>query len=175
MIGTGIEIVDATVPAAAVFAELHRQCFDNGWSVGQMADILAMPGTIGLLGLVDNAVPPINNPDPVPAGFLIGRQAVDEAEIISIGVVPEVRSKGMGGRLIAQFATCIREQNVHAIFLEVAVDNIAAQALYRRAGFERVGLRRAYYDRRGTMRGKVDACVMQKRLYDTPLQHGGGK
>ena len=174
MTGKGIEIVTAEVPAAAVFAGLHRECFDNGWSVGQMADILAMPGVIGLLGLADGAETSINDPGPEPCGFLIGRQMVDEAEIISIGVIPEQQSRGVGSRLIARFAASIRKRNVQAIFLEVAVDNIAAQALYRKYGFEHVGIRRAYYDRKDRMRRKVDACVMQKRLNDTALQDKRG-
>jgi ribosomal-protein-alanine N-acetyltransferase len=44
-------------------------------------------------------------------------------------------------------------------FLEVRVDNAAARALYRREGFEDVGVRRGYYDA-----GRVDAVTMRKEL-----------
>jgi ribosomal-protein-alanine N-acetyltransferase len=43
--------------------------------------------------------------------------------------------------------------------LEVRTDNAAAQAMYARRGFERIGVRRGYYDA-----GRVDALVLRRRL-----------
>ena len=51
--------------------------------------------------------------------------------------------------------------DVAAVHLEVAVDNGAALALYRRSGFEQVGRRRGYYDRGGV---SVDALVLRRAL-----------
>jgi ribosomal-protein-alanine N-acetyltransferase len=45
-----------------------------------------------------------------------------------------------------------------AMFLEVSVTNIAAQALYTRAGFEQAGRRREYYSDRS------DAMVLRRDL-----------
>ena len=48
------------------------------------------------------------------------------------------------------------------MFLEVAEDNIAALALYHRAGFAAVGRRRGYYHRAGA--APVDAQVLRLDL-----------
>ena len=45
------------------------------------------------------------------------------------------------------------------IFLEVRVDNLRAQQLYRRRGFTEIGLRRGYYQPSG-----ADALVMRLDL-----------
>lgn len=45
-----------------------------------------------------------------------------------------------------------------AIWLEVAVDNLAAQDFYRKSGYEKAGQKAGYY------LGSIDAWVMQKQL-----------
>ncbi len=55
-----------------------------------------------------------------------------------------------------------RQRRVGRAFLEVAVDNEAAIALYRRLGFHRAGKRLYYYDRGEA--GRVDALVMRLDL-----------
>jgi ribosomal-protein-alanine N-acetyltransferase len=47
------------------------------------------------------------------------------------------------------------------MFLEVAVDNVAALALYRSRGFEAVGRRPGYYSRPD---GPIDAMIMRVDL-----------
>jgi [ribosomal protein S18]-alanine N-acetyltransferase len=54
-----------------------------------------------------------------------------------------------------------QHRTAHA-FLEVAVDNRAAIALYERLGFHQAGRRLYYYDRGEA--GRVDALVMRLDL-----------
>ena len=53
------------------------------------------------------------------------------------------------------------------MFLEVDVANPAAITLYERLGFQRAGLRKAYYDR--GVDGLADALVMRLDLTPTAL------
>ena len=53
------------------------------------------------------------------------------------------------------------------VFLEVRADNARAQHLYERFGFERVGVRKRYYQPSG-----VDAIVMRR---PTGVVHGMGE
>ena len=90
-------------------------------------------------------------------GFIVYRIAVDEAEIITIGVNPEMRRTGIASAMIGIIEKTIKNQGVKKIFLEVASNNIAAQKLYKNCGFSVIGLRPKYYD-------GVDAILMGKDI-----------
>ena len=55
-----------------------------------------------------------------------------------------------------------RQAGACAAFLEVAVDNEGAAALYAGLGFRRAGVRRGYYDRGAA--GLADALVLRLDL-----------
>ena len=78
------------------------------------------------------------------AGFAVGLVAEDEAEIISIGVLPDCRKEGHGTDLLSTFEGEARSKGAAVIFLEVSCQNDPALALYKRRGFARVGRRRKY-------------------------------
>jgi [ribosomal protein S18]-alanine N-acetyltransferase len=96
-------------------------------------------------------------------GALLGwagvRIVADTAEVLTVGVIPAARRHGIGARLLALLLDEARRRDVTEAFLEVRVDNTAAQKLYERSRFVRVGVRRGYYDS-----GRVDAVVMRKQL-----------
>jgi [ribosomal protein S18]-alanine N-acetyltransferase len=83
----------------------------------------------------------------------------DTAEILTVGVVPQARRQGIGGRLLAVLLDAARRRGAVEAFLEVRVDNPAAQQLYEQARFVRVGIRRGYY-----AGGRVDAVVMRRAI-----------
>jgi ribosomal-protein-alanine N-acetyltransferase len=96
-------------------------------------------------------------------GALLGwagiRIVADTADVLTVGVIPAARRHGIGARLLALLLDEARRRDVTEAFLEVRVDNTAAQKLYERSRFVRVGVRRGYYDS-----GRVDAVVMRKQL-----------
>jgi ribosomal-protein-alanine N-acetyltransferase len=83
----------------------------------------------------------------------------DTAEVLTVGVVPRARRQGIGGRLLAMLLDEARRRGAVEAFLEVRVDNTAAQQLYEQARFVRVGVRRGYY-----AGGRVDAVVMRRAI-----------
>ena len=96
-------------------------------------------------------------------GVLLGWAGVliigETAEILTVGVVPEGRRRGIARRMVdALLDEAIRRGATEA-FLEVRVDNVAARALYVGTGFAEIGMRRGYYDG-----GRVDAVTMRKEL-----------
>ena len=99
-------------------------------------------------------------------GALLGwagvRVVADEAEVLTVGVVPEARRTGLARRLLAGLLAAAVQRGARDAYLEVRTDNDAALALYRSEGFAEVGVRRGYYEN-----GRVDAVVMHRRL-DTP-------
>ena len=72
-------------------------------------------------------------------GFSLCRVVRDESELLSIGVGPAYRRRGVAGYLLRASMERARAIGARQMFLEVAIDNLAAQQLYLEHGFERVG------------------------------------
>lgn len=83
----------------------------------------------------------------------------DEAEILTVGVVPAARRHGIGSALLRELLDEAVRRGVEEIFLDVSVDNPDAQRIYEREGFARVGVRRGYYNH-----GRTDSLTMSLRL-----------
>lgn len=142
-------------------ARLHRGCFEDGWSRSDIAHLLSMPGGFGLIArCYGRGLAAIDGLRGV--GFAICRVVRDESELLSIGVLQPWRQHGIAGTLLE--AAMARAHNAGAVtmFLEVAVDNVAAQSLYERYRFERVGTRLDYYHRPDGQR--ISAYTMKASL-----------
>ena len=96
------------------------------------------------------------------AGFVVGTVAADEAEIITIGVLPEERRKGCATKLLDKFEQEVKGRGAAKVFLEVAVDNLGAMELYKSGGYIRVGRRREYYENAEGI--SIDANILKKTL-----------
>lgn len=135
--------------AAEPLSRLHRLCFpDDPWDRAACGEILAMPGCFGVLAWQDAE----------PAGFGLALATGEVCEVLSLGVLPERRRRGIGTALLAALAREARQRGAVALLLEVAQDNVAAAALYAAQGFVAIGRRAGYY-RRG--RRRVDALVLR--------------
>ena len=71
--------------------------------------------------------------------------ATDEAEILICGTSADHQRQGVAGALLSHTLSCLHDRGVAATFLEVAVTNAAAIALYNAQGFSVVGQRKDYY------------------------------
>ncbi len=80
------------------------------------------------------------------------------ADIMTLAVAPAYQRCGLGDRLLTELARRVVERGAASLMLEVRADNPAALRLYERRGFERVAVRRRYYQP-----GDVDAYVLQLR------------
>lgn len=122
---------------APAIAALHADLFPQAWSEADVHALIAQPSAVALVVDRDGTVD----------GFVIGRVAADEAEILSIGVARRARGCGLGAELLATFAEAVKGRQAAQIYLEVAADNASALALYRRAGYAAIATRRGYYQR----------------------------
>ncbi len=133
-------------------AELCTACFEEAWGHGSLSRVLGSPGAFGLLERSDEAA----------VGFVLCRVALDESELLSLGVAPAHRRRGVGGRLLDAASACAAQAGARVMFLEVAEDNLSARRLYGTAGFVRVGRRPGYYGRADGAR--VAALVLRRPL-----------
>lgn len=80
---------------------------------------------------------------------VLGRRRGEyEAQVHTIGVAQEWQGQGIGTALLRALLTRADEFEA-PVFLEVRTDNDTALGLYERHGFERVGIRKRYYQPSG--------------------------
>jgi [ribosomal protein S18]-alanine N-acetyltransferase len=98
---------------------------------------------------------------PVMAGYagLMFIPGGAQADVLTIAVRPACWGQGIGSALLGALLAAARDRDCTEVFLEVRADNPRAHGLYRRRGFEDIGVRRGYYQPSG-----VDAIVMRKDL-----------
>lgn len=82
----------------------------------------------------------------------------DEAWVQTMAVDPAWQGKGLGARLLQELLEEAGRRGQRTVALEVRADNVPAQALYARYGFQQTGVRRGYYQPSG-----VDALVLTRR------------
>ena len=141
----------------AALAEIHAQCFpEDAWDVAALAGILAMPGASGTLALDSEAV------GEAPLGLIFDVILGEEAEILTFGVAPTRRRRGIARALLEDLFVRARTRGAQQVVLEVAADNGAALSLYEAAGFRTVGMRRGYYYR--PRAAAVDAWLLRRTL-----------
>jgi len=90
-------------------------------------------------------------------GYAVLMPVLDEAELLNIGVAAAWQRKGLGRTLLNEMLQAARARNMKRVFLEVRPSNVAANALYRCAGFGVIGVRHDYYQ---NANGSEDALVM---------------
>ena len=70
---------------------------------------------------------------------------LDEAHVVIIGIRPHDRRKGLGELLLISALEAAMKHGSRVVTLEVRSSNEAARALYRKYGFQEVGVRKRYY------------------------------
>jgi [ribosomal protein S18]-alanine N-acetyltransferase len=80
-------------------------------------------------------------------GYAVGRAALDQGEILNLGVTLQARRRGIGAALVRRLLAAFASSGAREAFLEVRESNFAAQRLYESFGFTDVGRRRGYYRR----------------------------
>lgn len=141
----------AGVEDGALLAALYEKSFTTPWDAKTFADFLAQPACDAFIVAA-----------PQPAGFILVRTVADESEIITLAVDPAQRGRGLAAKLLDAALAHVAQRGAGCCHLEVASDNAAARALYRKFRFEQSGLRRAYYQRGE----KAADAISMKRVLD---------
>ena len=147
-----MKLTRATAAECEAMAAAHLHAFEEkSWREDEVEDLLDGEGIYGFVA-----------DDAGPLGVILCRIAADEVEVLTVGVTPVARRHGVALALMLAALDVAREAATAEAFLEVAVDNEGAIALYVQLGFRKAGLRKSYYDR--GVAGCVDALVMRLDL-----------
>ena len=95
-------------------------------------------------------------------GFCIFSVNKEEAEIITMAVMPKYQNQGIGFLILNQLEEVLSKSSCNKIFLDVASNNLIALHLYKKVGFKKFGTRKNYYTILNDK--KVDAILMEKVL-----------
>ena len=119
------------------------------WTEWGVSELLGWSGVVALVSEDDQKV----------SGFIVGRQAGEEAEILNLAITPANRRKGQGGALLNAAMDEFHTRRVSRLFLEVRESNKGGIAFYEKHGFLKTGRRAGYYHHPDEA-----AIVMEKKL-----------
>lgn len=106
------------------------------------------------------------------AAWAVVMTVLDEAELLIIGVRPDMQWQGLGSKLLSFVLRELRGRTV-LMHLEVRAGNLPAIGLYKRFGFLQTGIRRGYYPGENGS-GREDALLMSlSPLPGSDLNAGG--
>lgn len=130
---------------------IDQECFPPGiaYPREELAYYLGQRNAFALVAEQDGGV----------AGFLVGEVLRRGAgHIITLDVREAARRAGLGSQLMRAAEERLRAAQCHMVFLETAVDNLAALTFYKRHGYSVLRTLPRYYQ------GSVDGLRMEKRL-----------
>ena len=128
-------------------AELEKLCFSDPWSENSVASELNNPLSLWLVALERDRV----------AGYIGSQSVMGESDVMNVAVHPDFRRQGIGERLILALVEELKSLRNHSLTLEVRASNEPAISLYKKLGFQQVGLRPKYY-----RNPREDALILRK-------------
>ena len=141
----------ATAFDLPVFVSLDKELFPySPWSASQYKEEFSSP-TRHFVVAVDEAQSIIGY-----AGVFAPGGA--EADVLTVGVVPSHRGKGIARQLMVLITDWAHKQGSTAMMLEVKVDNLEAIGLYESLGYSKLNIRKDYFG------AGLDALVMRLEL-----------
>jgi ribosomal-protein-alanine N-acetyltransferase len=128
-------------------AAIEAVAFSDPWPAAAFSNLLSMPyARLTVAEQPDSADPTLRQLHGHElVGYCIVVVAADEGEVANIAVRPADRGTGVGARLLDHAIASACTDGVTQLFLEVRASNESAKGLYYSRGFQRVGIRRAYY------------------------------
>jgi ribosomal-protein-alanine N-acetyltransferase len=115
--------------------EIERASFTTPWSEISFYNELKNPRSIVKAARKEGRA----------IGYVCANRILDEGHILDLAVHPAFRGRGVASALALHVIERLRKEGVRCIFLEVRDSNEPAAKLYKKFGFERIGIRKNYY------------------------------
>ena len=124
-----------TKESALSAAELEKACFSAPWSYEMLCSEGLREESVFLCAFVNGEF----------AGYAGMLCVLDEGQICNVAVCPPFRRMGVGEALMAAQRSTGLARGLSVMMLEVRASNTAAQRLYEKLGWEKVGVRKNFY------------------------------
>lgn len=96
------------------------------------------------------------------AGYFVLMTSIDEAHLLTIGLKAALHGMGYGRLLMDRVILTARAHGMVSMLLEVRPSNIGPLGMYKKYGFQKIGIRKNYY--RNLDGTREDAIVMRMML-----------
>lgn len=131
-----IKIDKMTVKDLESIKDILISDFDDFWNYNILKDELKSENSKYIVAKFNNKI----------IGFSGIKVFVDNADIMNIVVRKNFRNKGIGTVLLENLLTLSKKLGLNSLSLEVNEKNIPAINLYKKLGFENIGIRKNYYN-----------------------------
>lgn len=121
--------------------------FDDFWSFSTLKEEVENENSSYIIGKINNEII-------VFAGL---KKIFDQADIMNIVIKKTYRNQGIGTLLLENLILLAKDLNIFTLFLEVNEQNKPAIHLYEKLGFEKLGVRKKYYNNN-------NGIIMKKNL-----------
>lgn len=137
---------------AGILSKIHEECFPTYWNSDAFTGFFSVAGT---RALVTDAADGI-------AGMIVWRVVGEQADIMTLAVLPPYRRQGMARLLVEQALAYAKNAGATTFFLDVEDGNTPAIRLYESYGFTVLRRRKLYYQKPDG--SYTDALVMKKKI-----------
>lgn len=129
-------IREMTLQDVPAVAEIEKACFSLPWSEQSLVDSVVREDTMFLVCEDAQEI----------VGYIGMYLSFDEGDITNVAVSPAHRKKGYGEAIVSKAVELAKEKQLEMILLEVRVSNVPAISLYKKMGFEEIGIRKNFYE-----------------------------
>ena len=145
---TAVDVRPMRWPDIEAVHRLEAELFTvDPWSIEQFWSELAQPTRAYAVAVDGERV----------IGYAGAFLLAPDSDVQTIAVSPRDQGRGVGAILLAWLIDRATAQGCRQMLLEVRSDNAPAIAMYERFGFERISVRRDYYEH------GIDAVIMRLR------------
>lgn len=138
-----------TVADLGAVLVIENAAYEFPWTRGNFIDALA----------AGNHVQGLRDAAGTLCAYCVAMAGVQEMHLLNLTVAPSYQHRGLARLMLDALVAASGAADARWLWLEVRESNQRAQAVYRRYGFETIGLRRGYYPAAGGQR--EDAIVMR--------------
>ena len=135
MTAVAVQIRRLTLADLPEIEAIEQRAYQTPWSRSMFASELAKTTSV-CLGAFEGVH---------LVGYIVNSRYVDAWHVMNVAVDPEFQRRGIASRLLERLFELTVDDDGRGYTLEVRVSNKEAIELYEKLGFERHGIRRAYY------------------------------